>query len=76
MAKIQSPQSDGFDSSAYSSRELEIIGLIADGLSNKEIAGRLFLSEGTVKNYISNILVKSGMEHRTQIAIYYLTGKK
>ena len=76
VAKIQSPQSDGFDSSAYSSRELEIIGLIADGLSNKEIAGRLFLSEGTVKNYISNILVKSGMEHRTQIAIYYLTGKK
>ena len=76
VAKAPSAQSGGFDSSAYSPRELEIIQLIADGLSNKEIAGRLFLSEGTVKNYISNILVKSGMEHRTQIAIYYLTGKK
>ena len=76
VAQAQSPQSAGFDPSAYSSRELEIIQLVADGLSNKEIAGRLFLSEGTVKNYISNILEKSGMEHRTQIAIYYLTGKK
>ncbi len=76
MAQTKSPQSDGFDPSAYSSRELEIIQLVADGLSNKEIAGRLFLSEGTVKNYISHILEKSGMEHRTQIAIYYLTGKK
>ncbi len=76
MAQTQSPQGEGFDGSQYSARELEIIQLVADGLSNKEIAGRLFLSEGTVKNYISNILEKSGMEHRTQIAIYYLTGKK
>ena len=76
MAQTQSSQSAGFDGSLYSERELEIVQLVADGLSNKEIAGRLFLSEGTVKNYISNILDKSGMEHRTQIAIYYLTGKK
>lgn len=76
MAQATSPQSDGFDGSLYSPRELEIIQLVADGLSNKEIAGRLFLSEGTVKNYISTILEKSAMEHRTQIAIYYLTGKK
>lgn len=76
MAQAAPVKSDGFDESAYSPRELEIIAAIADGLSNKEIAGKLYLSEGTVKNYISNILVKSGMEHRTQIAIYYLTGKK
>lgn len=69
-------KSDKFDESIYSARELEIIKLVSEGLSNKKIAESLFLSEGTVKNYISNILEKSGMEHRTQIAIYYLTGKR
>lgn len=72
----QSLKSDKFDSTPYSKRELEIIEAVADGLSNKEIASRLFLSEGTVKNHISNILEKGEMEHRTQLAIYYLTGKK
>ena len=76
MVQTQSQQSESFDPSLYSSRELDIIRLVADGLSNREIAGQLFLSEGTVKNYISNILAKSDMEHRTQIAVYYLTGKK
>lgn len=72
----QSLKSDKFDSTPYSKRELEIIEAVADGLSNKEIASRLFLSEGTVKNHISNILEKGQLEHRTQLAIYYLTGKK
>lgn len=72
----QSLKSDKFDSTPFSKRELEIIEAVADGLSNKEIASRLFLSEGTVKNHISNILEKGEMEHRTQLAIYYLTGKK
>lgn len=57
-------------------REQEIVSLIAKGLSNKEIAGTLFMSEGTIKNYISAILDKTSLEHRTQIAIYYLTGEK
>ena len=39
-------------------------------------AEKLFLSEGTVKNYISNILEKAQLEHRTQLAVYYLTGKR
>lgn len=60
----------------FSERELEIVKLIAKGLSNKEIAKELFMSEGTIKNYISTILDKTGLEHRTQIAIYYLTGNK
>ena len=60
----------------FSEREMDVIKLIAEGLSNKEIAGKLYLSEGTVKNYISAILNKTGLEHRTQIAIYYLTGSK
>lgn len=52
--------------------EQEIVRLIADGKSNKEIAGTLFLSEGTVKNYISDILGKLALRDRTQIAIFYL----
>lgn len=76
IAEIQSPKSTNFNESIYSARELEIIAAVADGLSNKDIAAKLFLSEGTVKNYISVILEKEGLEHRTQLAIYYLTGKK
>ena len=66
----------GFDTEGYSERELEIVRAVADGLSNKEIAGRLFISEGTVKNYITSILAKEGLSHRTALAVYYLTGKK
>ena len=65
-----------FDRSGFTSRELEIIEAVASGLSNKEIAEKLFISEGTVKNYISNILLKEGLAHRTQLAVYYLTGRK
>lgn len=62
--------------SHFSERELEIMELIAQGHSNKEIAKKIFISEGTVKNYITSILNKTGLEHRTQIAIYYLNGGK
>ena len=65
-----------FDSAGYSERELDIIKAVAEGLSNKEIADKLFISEGTVKNYISNILAKEGLAHRTALAVYYLTGNK
>ena len=67
---------EGFDESGFSPRELEIIKAVADGLSNKEIAEKLFISEGTVKNYITTILSKEGLSHRTALAVYYLTGKK
>jgi DNA-binding NarL/FixJ family response regulator len=65
-----------FDSSIFTARELDIILAISEGLSNKEIADKLFISEGTVKNHISTILEKGGLSHRTQVAVYYLTGKK
>ncbi len=53
-------------------RELEILALIADGLSNKEIAEKLFISEGTVRNAISLLLEKLRLKSRTQLAIFYL----
>lgn len=55
-----------------SPREMEIVELIAKGLSNKEIGEMLFLTNGTVRNHISTILEKTGLEHRTQIAVHYL----
>jgi len=56
-----------------SERELEIARLIAQGYSNKDISKMLFISEGTVRNYISTILEKLELKNRTQIAIYYLS---
>ncbi|WEK55791.1 MAG: response regulator transcription factor [Candidatus Cohnella colombiensis] len=55
-----------------STRELEIMKLVADGLSNKEIAEQIFLSEGTTRNYVTGLLEKLGLRDRTQLAIYYL----
>ena len=52
-------------------KEYEIIELVADGLSNKEIAEKLFLSDGTVRNYLSSILEKLELRDRTQLAVYY-----
>jgi DNA-binding NarL/FixJ family response regulator len=56
--------------SELSNRELEVVRLIATGATNREIAERLVISEGTVKNHISNILGRLGLRDRTQAAIY------
>lgn len=69
------PTESKIDQSLFTERELDVMKQIAKGLSNKEIAKKLFISEGTVANYITSILNKTGLEHRTQIAIYYLTGE-
>ena len=52
-----------------SSRELEVLRLLADGRSNREIAAALFLAEGTVKNHVTNVLGKLGARDRTQAAL-------
>lgn len=53
-------------------KEIEVMEQVAYGLNNKEIATKLCLSEGTVRNYISTILEKLQLRDRTQLAIYYL----
>ncbi len=54
-----------------SEKEQGIIELVAEGLSNREIAEKLYLSEGTVRNYISTILEKLQLRDRTQLAVFY-----
>ncbi len=56
--------------SSLTPREREILALIADGMTNKQIGETLFLAEKTVKNYVSGLLSKLGMQRRTQAAVY------
>ncbi|HTY72951.1 MAG TPA: response regulator transcription factor [Actinomycetes bacterium] len=64
-------QADGNDPlRGLTEREREILALIGEGLTNRQIGERLFLAEKTVKNYVSNLLAKLGMERRTQAAVY------
>jgi len=56
-------------------RETEVLGLIAEGLSNEGIASRLFISVTTVKTHVHNILRKLGMTHRVQAALYTVNNK-
>ena len=51
--------------------EKEIIRLVANGYSNKEIAAEMYLGEGTVRNYLSSILDKLQLRDRTQVAVFY-----
>lgn len=68
---LASGTSFDYEEKGINERELEMIKLIADGLSNKEIAAQLFLSEGTVRNYLSSILDKLELRDRTQVAVFY-----
>lgn len=69
--KDKEPEIKKYD---FTDREKDIIKAISEGLSNKEISQKLFISEGTVRNYITNVLDKTELEHRTAIAVNYLKG--
>lgn len=63
------PPDNGYESEALTDREAEIIRLMTGGYSNREIAGALYISEGTVKNHVSNILSKLGVRDRTRAVL-------
>ncbi|ORV66861.1 hypoxia response regulator transcription factor DosR/DevR [Mycobacterium gastri] len=56
--------------SGLTEQERTLLGLLSEGLTNKQIADRMFLAEKTVKNYVSRLLAKLGMERRTQAAVF------
>ncbi|MCR5149074.1 MAG: response regulator transcription factor [Eubacterium sp.] len=68
---INRKESFDYQKSGITPQEMEIIEEVANGLSNKEIADKLYLSEGTVRNYLSNILRKLDLRDRTNLAIFY-----
>ncbi len=65
----QMPRSAVFE--RLTEREYEVVEAVSEGLDNAEVADRLFMSEGTVRNHISSILAKLGLRNRTQVAVLY-----
>jgi two-component system response regulator DevR len=70
MAKLRGAAEKSDPLSGLSDQERTLLGLLAEGLTNKQIADRMFLAEKTVKNYVSRLLAKLGMERRTQAAVF------
>jgi DNA-binding NarL/FixJ family response regulator len=66
----QPPPSEPDPLAMLTSQERQILMLIADGLTNRQIGERLYLAEKTVKNYVSSVLAKLGMERRTEAAVF------
>ncbi|WP_020417994.1 response regulator transcription factor [Amycolatopsis sp. ATCC 39116] len=69
MAKLRADAVETGPLAALSDRERTLLGLIGEGLTNRQIAERMFLAEKTVKNYVSRLLTKLGLERRTQAAV-------
>ncbi len=69
---IRDDQKPNMSDLGITKREEEIMEMVAKGLNNRDIANALYLSEGTVRNYVSTILDKLDLKDRTQLAIFYL----
>ena len=70
MAKLRDDAERSDPLSALTPQERALLDLLGEGLTNKQIAARMFLAEKTVKNYVSRLLAKLGMERRTQAAVF------
>ncbi len=70
LEQFRAPSADDERLARLTAQERRILMLIADGLTNRQIAGEMHLAEKTVKNYVSNVLAKLGMERRTQAAVF------
>ncbi len=69
LDRVRSPSQGAPELAALTEQELKLLGHIAEGLTNRQIGEQMFLAEKTVKNYVSNILSKLGLERRTQAAV-------
>ncbi|TDV40771.1 response regulator [Actinophytocola oryzae] len=69
MKRIRQGKDDGGALAGLTDQERAVFDLVGEGLTNRQIAARLFLAEKTVKNYVSHILAKLGMQRRTQAAV-------
>lgn len=70
MAKLRGATTREDPLSGLTEQERTLLGLLSEGLTNRQIAARMFLAEKTVKNYVSRLLAKLGMERRTQAAVF------
>ena len=70
MTKLRGEAERSDPLSGLTAQERTLLGLLGEGLTNKQIAARMFLAEKTVKNYVSRLLAKLGMERRTQAAVF------
>ena len=77
VSKIPSLINHNQDFSDYdlSEKEVTLMQLVAQGLNNKEISQQLYLSEGTIRNYLSDLLDKLELRDRTQLAVFYYQHK-
>jgi two-component system response regulator DevR len=70
IERLRNPPPEDERLSSLSPQERRILGLLADGLTNRQIAAEMYLAEKTIKNYVSNLLLKLGMHRRTEAAVY------
>lgn len=70
LDRLRTPPVDSDDLAALSDQERRILDLIAEGLTNRAIGERMFLAEKTIKNYVSNVLMKLGMSRRSEAAAF------
>jgi DNA-binding NarL/FixJ family response regulator len=70
IERLRNPPAEDDRLASLTAQERRILALLADGLTNRQIADELFLAEKTVKNYVSNLLAKLGMHRRTEAAVY------
>jgi DNA-binding NarL/FixJ family response regulator len=70
MARVRANAARADPLSGLTQQERRLLDLLGEGLTNKQIAARMFLAEKTVKNYVSRLLAKLGMERRTQAAVF------
>ena len=69
LERIRNGPATARELAVLTEQELELLGHIAEGLTNRQIGEQMFLAEKTVKNYVSSILAKLGLERRTQAAV-------